>query len=132
MFFILLGLMDETAQIGEVLEAIYSDEEEFKALFSKLSAKMVKNEKLAEKNRKILTAIRDQVGDLKQCQKQMIDYAKKREEYRIYYDHYRTKVEGLKKKEMKKQNEPVASGDMNWFKQDKSYLVKNQGKFENA
>lgn len=95
-------LMDETAQIGEVLEAIYSDEEEFKALFSKLSAKMVKNEKLAEKNRKILTAIRDQVGDLKQCQKQMIDYAKKREEYRIYYDHYRTKVEGLKKKEMKK------------------------------
>ena len=40
MVFILLGLMDETAQIGEVLEAIYSDEEEFKALFSKLKAKM--------------------------------------------------------------------------------------------
>ena len=79
-----------------------------------------------------MTAIQDQVSDLKQCQKQMIDYAKKREEFRIYYDHYRTKVEGLKKKEMKKQNEPVASGDMNWFKQDKSYLVKNQGKFENA
>ena len=49
-----------------------------------------------------MTAIQEQVGDLKQCQKQMIDYAKKREEFRIYYDHYRTKVEGLKKKEMKK------------------------------
>ena len=40
MVLILLGLMDETAQSGEVLEAIYSDEEEFKALFTKLKAKM--------------------------------------------------------------------------------------------
>ena len=63
-----LGLMDETAQIGEVLEAIYSDEEEYKALFSKIKSKMAKNEKLAEKNRKILSAIQDQVNDLKQSQ----------------------------------------------------------------
>ena len=62
----------------------------------------------------------------------MQDYAKKREDFRIYYDHYRTKVEGLKKNEMKKQQEPVNSGDMNWFKQDKSKMVRNQGKFENA
>ena len=60
--------MDETAQIGEVLEAIYSDEQEYKALFSKIKSKMAKNEKLAEKNRKILSAIQDQVNDLKQSQ----------------------------------------------------------------
>ena len=93
---------------------------------------MAKNDKLAEKNKKILDAIRAQVEDIVTCQKQMIDYAKKREDFRIYFDHYRGKVEGLKKSEMKKQNEPVNSGDMNWFKQDKSKLVRNQGKFENA
>lgn len=93
---------------------------------------MTKNEKLSEKNKKILEAIRAQVNDIETCHKQMLDYAKKREDFRIYFDHYRGKVETLKKTEMKKQAEPVNSGDMNWFKQDKSKLVRNQGKFENA
>ena len=62
----------------------------------------------------------------------MQDYAKKREDFRLYYDHYRLKVEDLKKDEMKKQNQPVNSGNMNLFGGDKSKLVRNQGKFENA
>jgi len=62
----------------------------------------------------------------------MTEYAKKREDYRIYYDHYRGKVEDLRRTEMKKQNEPVTSGSMAWNAKDNSTLVRNQGKFENA
>ena len=102
--------MDETQQIGEILQAIYSDEKEFNELFTEIKEKMAKNEKLSEKNKKILVAIRAQVDDIITCHKQMIDYAKKREDFRIYYDHYRGKVEDLKKTEMKKQHEPVACG----------------------
>ena len=61
-----------------------------------------------------------------------MDYAKKREDFRIYYDHYRGKIEDLKKTEMKKQQEPVACGGMAWSGKDNSKLVRNQGKFENA
>ena len=50
--------MEETAQIGDILEAIYSDEKEFKELFTEIKNKMAKNEKLSEKNKKILDAIR--------------------------------------------------------------------------
>ena len=51
-------LMSETAQIGELLENIYSDEEEFKEMFATIRASMAKNEALSEKNKKILDAIR--------------------------------------------------------------------------
>ena len=121
--------MDETQQIGEILQAIY-DEKEFNELFTEIKEKMSKNEKLSEKNKKILEAIRAQVEDITLCHKQMMDYAKKREDFRIYYDHYRGKVEDLKKAEMKKQNEPVTSGS--FVAKDNSKLVRNQGKFENA
>ena len=51
---VLVGLMDETQQIGEILQAIYSDEKEFNELFTEIKEKMAKNEKLSEKNKKIL------------------------------------------------------------------------------
>ena len=50
--------MSETEQIGQILECIYSDEKEFKALFTEIKTQMTKNEKLSEKNKKILEAIR--------------------------------------------------------------------------
>ena len=56
--------MGETAQIGELLENIYSDEEEFLSLFNTIKESMSKNEKLSEKNKKILDAIRAQVEDV--------------------------------------------------------------------
>ena len=59
-----IGLMGETAQIGELLENIYSDEEEFLSLFNTIKESMSKNEKLSEKNKKILDAIRAQVEDV--------------------------------------------------------------------
>ena len=59
-----IGLMGETAQIGELLENIYSDEEEFLTLFNTIKESMSKNEKLSEKNKKILDAIRAQVEDV--------------------------------------------------------------------
>ena len=59
--------MSETAQIGELLENIYSDEEEFKEMFTSIRASMAKNEALSEKNKKILDAIRAQVEDVQTC-----------------------------------------------------------------
>ena len=56
--------MAETESIGELLLTIYSDEEEFKTLFTTIKEAMTKNEKLAEKNKKILDAIKAQVDDI--------------------------------------------------------------------
>ena len=93
---------------------------------------MIANKKLIRQCQKIKDNLQ---GQVEECEADLEAYqldCKLREDARIYYDHYRLKMQGLNEKAAKKADKPVTSGTYAFSSQTKEQekLMRNQMKFE--
>ena len=67
-------------------------------MFEKVRDDMVANQKIIEKNRKILSNLSSQIADVDMDYKMFVDLSKKRDKDYKKYEHYRVKLNKLKEK----------------------------------
>ena len=97
--------MLNTQELGNCFHAFYSgDGNEMTSYYEKIQSDMSANQKIIEKNRKILQNLRTQMEDINMDNSMFMDLSKKREVDRKKYDHYRGKLNKLKEKAAKSAN----------------------------
>ena len=67
-------------------------------MFERVRDDMVANQKIIEKNRKILSNLSSQIADVDMDYKMFVDLSKKRDKDYKKYEHYRVKLNKLKEK----------------------------------
>ena len=72
--------------------------------YENIKRDMSANQKIIEKNRKILANLRTQMEDIDMDYAMFVESSKKREQDRKKYDHYRKKLGKLRENEAKKAN----------------------------
>ena len=93
--------MQQTQQIGEAVFAIASDSPPWANYYTQIKNQMKSNDRVIEKNRRILANLQSQMEDIETEFKIFTDLSKKREQTRKKYDHYRVKLGKLREKEAK-------------------------------
>ena len=93
---------------------------------------MVANKRLIRQCQKIKDNLQGQVEECETDYQAFQLDCKLREDARIYYDHYRLKMQGLNEKAAKKADKPVTSTTYAFSSQTKEQekLMRNQMKFE--
>ena len=89
--------------MGQTMRLCYN-ESAYKTLFEKVEVDMRKNKEMCDSNKAFLKTQHDQIEQLKVKCKLITETAKRREEARVWFDHYRKKVNDLNESEAKKQN----------------------------
>lgn len=67
-------------------------------MFERVRDDMVANQKIIEKNRKILSNLSSQIADVDMDYKMFVDLSKNRDKDYKKYEHYRVKLNKLKEK----------------------------------
>ena len=121
--------------MGNCFSAFYQDGTDLNRYYDGIKSDMQANQKVVEKNRKILANLKAQMEDIDMDYQMFLDLSKKREQDRKKYDHYRVKLAKLRDEAAKNANKNVTSGAMMFGKSKSKQherLVRNQGKFEQA
>ena len=127
--------MVQTQQIGELFFVMNSAEYEYQQLFERVKNDMAANQRIIEKNKKILNNLRGQMEDIDMDYTVYTEMNKKRDQDRKKFEHYKVKLAKLREAESKAQNQNVTSGTMAFNRgKNKQHekLVRNVGKFEQA
>lgn len=126
--------MLNTEQLGLAFQAFYDDGSDMANYYENIKRNMSSNQRIIERNRKILANLKVQMEDIDLDYQMFVDLSKKREQDRKKYDHYRTKLAKLYEQQKKNEQKTVSSGVMMFGNKNKAHekLVRNQGKFEKA
>ena len=113
---------------------MYADNDTYTTYASQLSEDMKADRRMIKRNGKIRVNLQAQVAEADGVFLAYQQCCKVREERRVYYDHYRLKLEKLNEKAAQRANKPVTSSTYTFSNQDKEYqkLMRNQTKFEES
>lgn len=80
--------------MGQTLRICYSDSP-YEHLMYQVEENLTMNSELRTRNEAIVQNLQRSVTALQNQQKQLSTFAKQREDMRIFFDHYRIKLDGL-------------------------------------
>ena len=82
--------------LGILFSQMYSEIPDFHNLFMKVKQDMAADQRVIEKNKKILVNLKTQMDDVDMDYRVIGDCSKEREAKRKKYDHYKTKLAKLR------------------------------------
>ena len=118
-----IEMLDKSEALGNILKIFYEDSP-YARVMSEVQEKLRFVTDMKDKNQRIGIQLRNAKDNILNDLKTVTELCKKREEDRIYYDHYRRKLESLIKSTRESQNDygPKAS-------KENEKLERNKEKF---
>ena len=101
--------MEQTESIGALLKVMYSDEPAYSEWIDKIAQDMIANKKVIRQYERIHDNLQSQVEECEEDFLGFRQHCRAREDARIYYDHYRLKMETLNEKAAKLADKAVTS-----------------------
>ena len=105
-------LMEQTEEMGTCFKALYSDEELYKEYIGQMAKNMAANRQVTERHEKIHVNLTSQIDEVEIEFKEYLIHCKTRENARIYFDHYRLKLQALNTQAQKRAERTVTSNTM--------------------
>ena len=84
--------------MGNCFKALYSDEEPYRDYIGQMARNMAANRQITDRHEKIHVNLTSQIDQVETEFKHYLVHCKTRENARIYFDHYRLKLQDLNSK----------------------------------